>query len=87
MKKIILAFSFLLTFVGFSFAQATPAKAKKGTTASATAKPATAAVHAKKDGTADMRYKENKNGAKAQTTTHLKKDGTADKRFKENKAK
>lgn len=40
----------------------------------------------KKDGTADMRYKANKDSAaKAKTTTHLKKDGTADKRFKENK--
>jgi hypothetical protein len=38
----------------------------------------------KKDGTADMRYKANKN-AKKDTVVHKKKDGTADKRFKENK--
>jgi hypothetical protein len=36
--------------------------------------------HTKKDGTADKRYKENKQ------TKHLKKDGTPDKRYKENKA-
>jgi hypothetical protein len=33
-----------------------------------------------------MRYKANKDAAKAQPkTTHLKKDGTPDKRYKENK--
>jgi hypothetical protein len=32
-----------------------------------------------------MRYKANKDAAKAPATTHLKKDGTPDKRFKENK--
>lgn len=37
----------------------------------------------KKDGTPDMRYKENK--AAAKTVKHLKKDGTPDKRFSENK--
>ena len=36
----------------------------------------------KKDGTPDMRMKENK----APKTKHLKKDGTPDKRYKENKA-
>jgi len=43
----------------------------------------------KKDGTADMRFKANKDSAAkakmAPATTHLKKDGTPDKRFKENK--
>lgn len=38
----------------------------------------------KKDGTPDMRYKENKNKAKP-SPKHLKKDGTPDKRYKENK--
>jgi len=87
MKKIILAFSLLLAFTGFSFAQTTPAK--KPATASTTAKPATTTTaHTKKDGTADMRYKENKDAAKAKpATTHVKKDGTADKRYKENKTK
>lgn len=37
----------------------------------------------KKDGTPDMRYKENK--AAAKPAKHLKKDGTPDKRFSENK--
>jgi hypothetical protein len=38
----------------------------------------------KKDGTADMRYKANKDAAK-KPPVHTKKDGTADKRYKENK--
>lgn len=38
----------------------------------------------KKNGTPDMRYKENKNVATA-SSAHLKKNGTPDKRFKENK--
>ena len=37
----------------------------------------------KKDGTPDMRYKENQEAAKAQPP--LKKDGTPDKRFQQNK--
>ena len=37
----------------------------------------------KKDGTPDMRYKENKEAAKP--VGPLKKDGTPDKRYKENK--
>jgi hypothetical protein len=39
----------------------------------------------KKDGTPDMRYKENKEAAKP--AAHTKKDGTPDKRYKENKPK
>ena len=87
MKKIILIASLLLTFVGVSFAQTTkPAEKPKTTAASTTAKPSTTAGPTKKDGTADMRYKSNKDAAKAQpATTHVKKDGTADKRYKENK--
>jgi hypothetical protein len=83
MKKIILIAGLLLAFTGMSFAQTTPAKKD------APKKEATkTAAHTKKDGTADMRYKENKEAAKAKpATTHLKKDGTADKRYKENKAK
>jgi hypothetical protein len=78
MKRILLAFALLLTFTGASFAQTTPKK------------PVTHASTTKKDGTADMRFKANKDAAKtktATTTTHVKKDGTADKRFKENKTK
>jgi hypothetical protein len=79
MKKLVFLVSLLLMLTGISFGQTTPKTAKK------TATTATAAGPTKKDGTADMRYKSNKEAAKAKTTTHLKKDGTADKRYKENK--
>ncbi|HEX3079581.1 MAG TPA: hypothetical protein VHQ04_03925 [Puia sp.] len=60
--------------------------APKTGTATATPKPATTAGPTKKDGSADMRYKSNKEAAKAPpATTHTKKDGTPDKRYKENK--
>lgn len=49
------------------------------------AKTATAAP-VKHDGSPDLRYKANKDAAKAKKT-HLKSDGTPDKRFKENKPK
>ncbi|WP_316815658.1 hypothetical protein [Pedobacter nyackensis] len=39
----------------------------------------------KKDGTPDMRLKENKTKAVAKTSAHIKKDGTPDMRFKANK--
>jgi hypothetical protein len=71
MKRIILAFAFMLAFSGLTFAQTSPAK--------------TTTTHTKKDGTPDKRFKENKDGGKAPATTHVKKDGTPDKRFKENK--
>jgi hypothetical protein len=56
------------------------------------------AQHLKKDGTPDMRYKENKASSSASTNSssyayptatdaHLKKDGTPDKRYKENRSK
>ena len=92
MKKIILVASLMFAFAGFTIAQTTPASTTKktGTSAKTTATTAktttTAAGPTKKDGTADMRYKANKDAAKAQTTTtHVKKDGTPDKRYKENK--
>ena len=71
MKRIILAFAFMLAFSGLTFAQTSPAKT-------------TTTTHTKKDGTPDKRFKENKGGKEA--TVHTKKDGTPDKRFKENKA-
>jgi len=65
---------------------------KKDTTKKATAKvvpmakPATpAAGPTKKDGTADMRFKANKDAAKPAPAGPTKKDGTADMRFKANK--
>ena len=95
MKRIILIVNLLFMFAGLSLAQTTTPKdarkakttaAKATTTAPKTAatapKPATA-VHTKKDGTPDMRYKENKEAAKP--PVHTKKDGTPDMRYKENK--
>jgi hypothetical protein len=74
MKRIVLVIAILFAFSGYSFAQ-TPAP-KKTTTQ----------TPAKKDGTPDMRYKSNKDAAKAKpATTPVKKDGTPDKRYKENK--
>ena len=74
MKKVILTLALIFSLAGFTYAQTTPAK-------TATTKPA---GPTKKDGTADMRYKANKDAAKTKPV-HVKKDGTADKRFKENK--
>ncbi len=48
------------------------------------AKPAATAGKMKADGTPDMRYKQNKDAAKA--VGPLKKDGTPDMRYKQNKA-
>jgi hypothetical protein len=48
-------------------------------------KTAPAAGPTKKDGTADMRFKENKEAAKAKPAGPVKKDGTADMRYKTNK--
>lgn len=90
MKKIFLLLTIMLAFAGFSFSQTTPKSttAKKTTTTTATPATTTTAGPKKKDGTADMRYKANKDAAKAQPApTHVKKDGTADKRYKENKTK
>ncbi len=96
MKTMILAFVLFFGLNTFSTAQTTPAKTKKPastSTATANKTPASAAAvqptapgPTKKDGTADMRYKSNKEAAKAApATTHTKKDGTPDQRYKENK--
>jgi hypothetical protein len=101
MKKLVLAFMATCLLAGASFAQ-TPKKkdAKTKAAATATASPtatpaatakaakpaATAVTPTKKDGTADMRYKTNKEAAKTQAPAGpTKKDGTPDKRFKANK--
>src|SRR5258708_27563311 len=56
-----------------------PTAAVSKTATSATATKTKTAGPTKKDGTADMRYKSNKDAAKAApATTHTKKDGTAD---------
>ena len=90
MKKLMVALFFLMSISLGSFAQTPTTKgptapvAKTEKTA-ATTKPkaATTTVHAKKDGTPDRRFKENKNTS----VKHIKKDGTPDRRYKENKEK
>ena len=86
MKKILVVLCLLFACTGIGFAQTAPAKkdAAKKETKKAPAKDATAAGPVKKDGTPDMRYKNNQVAADT-TVKHKKKDGTPDKRFKENK--
>jgi hypothetical protein len=99
MKKLLIAAAMLIASTGI-FAQAQPKKdakdskmsaVKKDTTKKATAKvvpmakPATTATPTKKDGSADMRFKANKEAAKPAPAGPTKKDGTADMRFKANK--
>ena len=74
--------SLVLASVGIGFAQTTPAAPTKAKTEK-TAKPATGPT--KKDGTADMRYKANKDAAKPAPAGPTKKDGTPDMRYKANK--
>lgn len=87
MKKLLLALAILFTSTGI-FAQtpvktmAHPDSSKK---AAAAPKPAASAGPAKKDGTADMRYKTNKESAKPVPAGPVKKDGSADMRYKANK--
>jgi len=70
-------------------AKAQPAKAvalpaaSKPATKPMAVQPTTKASPVKADGTADMRFKANKDAANAKPK--LKKDGTPDKRFKQNK--
>lgn len=87
MKRIFLIVNLLLAFAGLTIAQAPPKKdttKAKSAQAAATAKPAAGPL--KKDGTPDMRYKANKDAAKAKPAGPLKKDGTPDMRYKANKA-
>lgn len=66
-----------------SFAQ-TPTKKSKSKNEAAPAEQNTATpAKTKKDGTPDMRYKENKEAPKPAVKT--KKDGTPDMRYKDNK--
>jgi hypothetical protein len=80
MKKLftvlaIALFSFSTTFVD---AQTTQTQTSKTSTK--------AAVHTKKDGTLDKRYKENKASSSTTVTGPTKKDGTPDMRYKANKS-
>jgi len=100
MKKLLIAAAMLIASTGL-FAQAQPKKDAKDSKMSAVkkdtskkaaakvvpmAKPATpAAGPTKKDGSADMRFKANKEAAKAAPAGPAKKDGTPDMRFKANK--
>ena len=86
MRKVILLLAICFG-ISFNNGFAQEAKEKKET------KNATAAERnkgkqgekVKKDGTPDMRYKENKESDKAKLAGPLKKDGTADMRYKDNK--
>lgn len=97
MKKLLIAASMLFLTAGV-FAQAQPKKEKdpkmtvvkkedKKDAAKVVpiTKPATSATPTKKDGTADMRFKANKEAAKPVVAGPTKKDGTADMRYKANK--
>ncbi len=66
-----------------------PAKKVTAKTSTVKAKDAatTKTAPLKKDGTADMRFKENKMAAKTKPVGPTKKDGTADMRYKANKEK
>lgn len=91
MKKIFLALAAMVCLTTASFAQDKKADKAKASTAKPAAakkmdaaKPAPAVAPTKKDGTPDMRYKANKDAAKA-AAGPLKKDGTPDMRYKANK--
>ncbi len=93
MKKIIIVLLFLAGSLGFTNvnAQQKPSVKKSVATTKTTtvkAKDSTMAKKAllKKDGTPDMRMKENK-VAKTTAVGPKKKDGTSDMRYKTNKAK
>ncbi|HVZ96284.1 MAG TPA: hypothetical protein VG847_05370 [Chitinophagaceae bacterium] len=77
MKKIIIALFFLAGTLGFTNVNAQKKTSAKTTTTTATT------THTKKDGTLDMRYKENKE--KKAPAGPLKKNGTPDMRYKANK--
>ena len=97
MKKLLIAAIMLFAGTGI-FAQAQPKKSASDATKATPAKKDTVktmaktapmpkpAGPAKKDGSADMRYKANKEAAKPAPAGPLKKDGSADMRYKANKA-
>ncbi len=82
MKKIFALIFALVVCTTYSFAQTKTTTQKEPT--KTVAKKKVAAT--KKDGSPDMRYKENKDKkAATKPAVPLKKDGTPDKRYKENK--
>jgi hypothetical protein len=96
MKKLMFAAALMLAGTGL-FAQAQPKPKEKAnlTTVKKESPAAPAKVvpisqpatgtPTKKDGTADMRYKANKQAAKPAPVGPVKKDGSADMRYKANK--
>jgi len=90
MKKLLCAFIAMLILNTYGFAQegksagAAPKQEKKAEAKKEEHK--TGGQKLKKDGTPDMRYKENKEAAK-KAGPKMKKDGTPDMRVKENKMK
>jgi hypothetical protein len=89
MKKIIIALLFLAGIFGTTNAGAQQKKTTPAKTTTVKVKDSTTVKKTglKKDGTADMRYKENKNAAKVKPVGPLKKDSTPDMRYKANKVK
>ena len=94
MKKIIIPLLFLAGILGFTNAGAQQkSKGKKSapvtktTTVKEKDSMTVRKTGMKKDGTPDMRLKENKNAAKVKPVGPLKKDSTPDMRYKANKAK
>lgn len=79
MKKFLFSILFLLVACLFSEPAVAQGKKAKTNTVQNESK-----GKLKKDGTPDMRYKENKDASKT-AKKHMKKDGTPDKRYKENK--
>ncbi len=95
MKKIVMAAAIIFASLGFATAQKAPTKTTDKTkivekkTAATDKKivEKTKATNLKKDGTPDMRLKENKDKVKTTTKVVTKKDGTPDMRYKANKKK
>jgi hypothetical protein len=97
MKKLVYLLMALFVISNSSFAQKkagkkegtapakTEAKAPEMKAEKAPSKPGNAAAKTKKDGTPDMRHKENKDAAKKKPEGPMKKDGTPDMRHKANK--
>jgi hypothetical protein len=90
MKKIIVAMLFMAGTLGFTNAQAQQKTTAKKPVAATTVKAKDSVMAkkslVKKNGTPDMRYKENKL-AKATPVGPVKKNGTPDLRYKANKPK
>jgi hypothetical protein len=94
--RLLLAFILSMSFA-FAPSESFAAKKKKGDSSSSSSSDSSGR-HLKKDGTPDMRYKENREAAKPrreeprrtetrreEPARHVKKDGTPDRRYKENR--